>query len=438
MGTAIKSALCIAALCVAAMVPGAVAAGRECVTQAQFQAINEESGYWPKCDPSSSKTNEGPPGYVFGMYCTQEWVDGLNEVLEYLGYCDDGLTIRKFLAQIAYETGYYSTLGQPLDDGSGLIHMIPGNFRRSAEHMEEVFPGQGLLAAYESTADKQAFFKDPKYAWKSAAAWMKLTNGVIPGCGFDLFPASLDDQTRCILSRVVDRMEEYELVSRHIPCTGSCEPCNGPCYDGSGDNGSGLPTIRCGRDWSDANTKCGNTCVSDSECPAGEGCFANLADVCSDNGGNADNGDNSPSPSPPIDTGFRCGAGWADANTKCGMSCASNEDCPSGEECYNGMSPDPCNGASPQPSPAPPSPSPPAPTPPSIPDNGGNGGQGLCGTDGKWPTSSCFAGSTGACRNPAGGACFELPAGYDQCYAGTVHCKDGSRRRLSRRLMSDM
>jgi len=240
-----------------------------------MMAINAESTYWPRCSPSQDVKGSAS-GYVFGFYCIQEWVDGLNEVLTYLGYCGDGLTIRKFLAQIAYETGYYSTLGQPLDSGSGLIHMIPQNFQPNAEDMDAVFPGEGLLDDYNRATDKQALFKDPKYAWKSAAAWYLRTNGVIPGCGMDLFPQSYAMQTRCILGHVVDRSEAYSLVSKHIPCTGTCGPGTGSPPPTS----SGGP-LRCGSSWGDGNGRCGTPCPGgvDSECPSGERCYADL-DAC--------------------------------------------------------------------------------------------------------------------------------------------------------------
>jgi len=45
---------------------------------------------------------------------------------------------------------------------------------------------------------------------------------------------------------------------------------NPPAQGGSG-------TVRCGVDWTEANAKCGAKCVSsDSECPSGEKCFADL------------------------------------------------------------------------------------------------------------------------------------------------------------------
>ena len=38
-----------------------------------------------------------------------------------------------------YETAYYSTAGQPADLGSGMIHMIPGNWVTNAKDMDTLF-----------------------------------------------------------------------------------------------------------------------------------------------------------------------------------------------------------------------------------------------------------------------------------------------------------
>lgn len=190
----------------------------ECVSQAQLIAINAESSFWPRCDESQNIKGSAS-GYEFGLYCSREWATRLNDMLKDLGYCQDGKVIRNFLAQVAYETGYYSTLGQPLDNGSGIIHMIPQNWDQNAIDMDALFPNRGILADYNgrSIAEKKQFFREADYAWLSAAAWFKSTNRVIPGCGKDLFPLSLDEQTKCILGRVVSRDEALRLVSKHIP-----------------------------------------------------------------------------------------------------------------------------------------------------------------------------------------------------------------------------
>lgn len=194
--------------------------GAVCVRQADLIAINSKSSYWPNC-ASTQPAKGSATGYVWGNYCDPDWVANLNKMLAALGYCNQGSLeiVRNFLAQTAYETAFWSTLGQPLDAGSGVIHMIPQNFAANAADMETVFPGQGIQAHYDAlpnAAAQAAFFKDPAYAWMSAAAWFKLTNRVIPGCGEDLFTAPFDTQTRCILGRVVDRSEFKGFVDQFV------------------------------------------------------------------------------------------------------------------------------------------------------------------------------------------------------------------------------
>jgi len=176
--------------------------------------INDYSQYWPKCSLGQSKGNAGPGGYEFGHYCTQEWTDALNEVLSdpVIDKCGDANAIQKFLAQIAYETGYYSTLYQPVDGGAGMIHMIPGNWPINAADMDSLWPRQDY--AGKATSMGKDFFQTASYGWRSVAAWFKVTNRVISGCGLDLFDQSYTTQTKCILSRVVDRQEAYVVVGR--------------------------------------------------------------------------------------------------------------------------------------------------------------------------------------------------------------------------------
>eukprot|EP00490_Sorites_sp_Unknown_P029565 CAMPEP_0114658274 /NCGR_PEP_ID=MMETSP0191-20121206/15432_1 /TAXON_ID=126664 /ORGANISM="Sorites sp." /LENGTH=216 /DNA_ID=CAMNT_0001879829 /DNA_START=409 /DNA_END=1056 /DNA_ORIENTATION=- len=76
------------------------------------------------------------------------------------------------------------------------------------------------------------------------------------------------------------------------------------------------------------------------------------------------------SPTPcPTNLPHRCGINWSDANNKCGTCCGYNEDCVTGEYCFNGVSDAPCQSA---PQPTPPTPSPvlqptnPTPNPTSI------------------------------------------------------------------------
>jgi len=176
--------------------------------------INDYSTYWPKCSSSQAKSIAGPAGYQFGYYCSEEWVSALNEVLSdpQVGRCRDAEAIRKFLAQVAFETGYYSTVYQPRDGGAGLIHMIPANWPINAQDMDALWPGQ----QYAKTAAVMGkdFFQTAAFGWRSVAAWFKTTNRVISGCGLDLFGQPYATQTKCILGSAVDRSEAYNVVGR--------------------------------------------------------------------------------------------------------------------------------------------------------------------------------------------------------------------------------
>lgn len=124
--------------------------------------------------------------------------------------CEDETAIHNLLAQIAYETAYFSTVYQPRDGGAGLIHMIPGNWVRNAVDMDELWPGSDYRG--KAMSMQESFFQSPEYGWRSVAAWYKITNEVIPGCGIDLLSEPYETQTKCILSRVVDRSESFNIV----------------------------------------------------------------------------------------------------------------------------------------------------------------------------------------------------------------------------------
>lgn len=132
-----------------------------------------------------------------------------------VGKCGERDVIHDLLAQIAFETGYFSTVYQPRDGGAGLIHMIPANWPINAEDMDSLWPGNDFQA--KASVQGKNFFQDPAYGWRSVAAWYKITNGVIPDCGLDLFEESYETQTRCILSRVVDRQESFDIVGNCLP-----------------------------------------------------------------------------------------------------------------------------------------------------------------------------------------------------------------------------
>jgi hypothetical protein len=198
------------------------------VQQSVLTCINDYSSYWPKCSSGQSKTQGGPSGYEFGFYCSQEWTDALNEMLAdpVIDRCQDTEAITKFLAQVAYETGYYSTVYQPQDGGAGLIHMIPGNWAINAQDMDSLWPGHDFAGKVASMG--KDFFQTAAYGWLSVAAWFKSTNRVIGGCDLDLFGQPYTTQTRCILSRVVDRQEAYDVVERCMASAPTQAPTPSP------------------------------------------------------------------------------------------------------------------------------------------------------------------------------------------------------------------
>jgi len=213
----------------------------ECVSHETLRCINAASSFWPRCDPSQSKVDNfptlhdrTPSGY--GHFCTKEWADALNVMLSDtdVNKCGDRNAQIKWLAQIAVETGYFTTLFQPADGGAGLVHMIPNNWPINAEDMEALFGGDFVARQAASGA---SFFQSPIDGWLSVAAWYKRTNRVIPSCGKDLFDEVFDVQTRCIFGRPNNRMEAFDIVSQCFgavgttvgPIGGSCS--GAPCAD---------------------------------------------------------------------------------------------------------------------------------------------------------------------------------------------------------------
>jgi len=213
----------------------------ECVSHATLKCINDASSFWPRCDPSQSKNDNFPtlhgrtPG-DYGHFCTQAWADALNAMLSHsvVNKCGDRDAQIKLLAQIAVETGYFTTLFQPADGGAGLVHMIPNNWPINTQDMETLFGGNFVDRQAVAGAD---FFQTPSDGWLSVAAWYKLTNRVIQGCDKDLFEEPFDVQTQCIFARPNDRTEAFNIVSQCFgsapTTTGSSDgSCSGdPCSD---------------------------------------------------------------------------------------------------------------------------------------------------------------------------------------------------------------
>ena len=59
--------------------------------------------------------------------------------------CSNKTAVTQVLAQVAWETGYYSTVYQPKDGGAGLIHMIPANWDINAADMDILWPGNDYV-----------------------------------------------------------------------------------------------------------------------------------------------------------------------------------------------------------------------------------------------------------------------------------------------------
>ena len=87
----------------------------------------------------------------------------------------------------------------------------------------------------------------------------------------------------------------------------------------------------CGKDWSDANTRCGTGCPdgTDAGCGDGEKCFSKLPNCHAP----------TPPPAPGSCTDCWCGDSWADANTQCGTPCPSmaDGDCNGGQKCFGSI-----------------------------------------------------------------------------------------------------
>ena len=74
--------------------------------------MNNYSEKWPKCSSSMEKNVVEPFGYVSGYYCSDDWVNSLNEMLSnsVINICGKNDRIAQVLAQVAWETGYFSNV----------------------------------------------------------------------------------------------------------------------------------------------------------------------------------------------------------------------------------------------------------------------------------------------------------------------------------------
>jgi hypothetical protein len=98
---------------------------------------------------------------------------------------------------------------------------------------------------------------------------------------------------------------------------------------------------RCGKSWTDANSRCGTLCPSGTDVPCfnGEHCFRDMKNSCpisATSGSTIGKG------------GTRCGTTWTDANSRCGTTCktsGSDPACPVGQSCFTDLSQGVCTSA---------------------------------------------------------------------------------------------
>ena len=89
--------------------------------------------------------------------------------------------------------------------------MTPANQAINAADMDKLWPGNDYAEKLNKMG--KSFFQQPETAWRSVAAWYKLTNRVIKNCGLDLFTQPYETQTRCILEYAIDRSENQKVAN---------------------------------------------------------------------------------------------------------------------------------------------------------------------------------------------------------------------------------
>tara|TARA_Y100001958_G_scaffold27577_3_gene17527 strand:+ start:27008 stop:30967 length:3960 start_codon:yes stop_codon:yes gene_type:complete len=94
--------------------------------------------------------------------------------------------------------------------------------------------------------------------------------------------------------------------------------------------------VRCGASWSEASLKCGKLCVDNGDCPDGENCQGGLDSAgwpCAGAGV-----DEATALARQEEAKSRCGTDRDNANSKCGDLCVTDADCTiTGETCFEGL-----------------------------------------------------------------------------------------------------
>ena len=119
--------------------------------------MNEWSRLWPKCSAILQTSSSpkyfivGPSGYEYGNFCEDFHVEELNKMLSdpVVNMCEKQTEIVNLLAQVASETGYFSTTYSLSDGGAGLIHMTPANQAINAADMDKLWPGNDYAGKFQ-------------------------------------------------------------------------------------------------------------------------------------------------------------------------------------------------------------------------------------------------------------------------------------------------
>ncbi len=98
-------------------------------------------------------------------------------------------------------------------------------------------------------------------------------------------------------------------------------------------------SVRCGKTWGDANSRCGTSCNSNSDCPSSEQCFKDMSPgAC-----NGIDGSGTKISAKSTASTIRCGISWIDANQKCDVACIKDNDCADNQKCFAQLTLSPCS-----------------------------------------------------------------------------------------------
>ena len=84
-----------------------------CVQRSTLECISNAFSKWPKCSTPQIKASTGGSG---GLYCEQNWVDALNEMLSdpVANICGNQAAISNLLAQVAATSNAFTSVSAGL------------------------------------------------------------------------------------------------------------------------------------------------------------------------------------------------------------------------------------------------------------------------------------------------------------------------------------